>query len=108
MGHFGSRETTATDGRDFSPFYWRAPISDYGTDFFNYPWWGQMFSDIDFWQRWIDRYEDLRMGLLSTNRIYADIDALVAQVRQEEPREIARWACWPPAPPATLPSALNS
>ncbi len=85
------RSQGSTDGRDFSPFYWRAPIPDYGTDFFNYPWWGQMFTDIDFWQKWIDRYEDLRTGLLSTNHIYADIDALVAQVRQEEPREIARW-----------------
>jgi len=86
------RSQGSTDGRDFSPFYWRAPIPDYGTDFFNYPWWGQMFTDIDFWQKWIDRYEDLRSSTLSTNHIYADIDALVAQVRQEEPREIARWS----------------
>jgi hypothetical protein len=53
-----------------------------------------MFTDIDFWQKWIDRYEDLRTGLLSTNHIYADIDALVSQVAQEEPREIARWPGW--------------
>jgi hypothetical protein len=85
------RSQGSTDGRDFSPFYWRAPIPDYGTDYFNYPWWGQMFTDIDFWQKWIDRYEDLRTSLFSTNHIYADIDALVAQVRKEEPREIARW-----------------
>jgi hypothetical protein len=50
-----------------------------------------LFTDIDFWQKWIDRYEDLRTGLLSTNHIYADIDGLVAQVRQEQPREAARW-----------------
>jgi len=85
------RSQGSTDGRDFSPFYWRAPIPDYGTDYFNYPWWGQMFTDIDFWQKWIDRYEDLRTSLFSTNHIYADIDALVAQVRKEEPREIGRW-----------------
>ncbi|MGA3142742.1 MAG: CotH kinase family protein [Verrucomicrobiota bacterium] len=85
------RSQGSTDGRDFSPLYWRAPIPDYGTDFFNYPWWGRMFTDIDFWQAWIDRYEDLRAGVLSTNHIYADIDALVAQVQAEEPREIARW-----------------
>ena len=40
-----------------------------------------MFTDIDFWQAWIDRYQDLRATLLSTNHIYADIDSLVAQVR---------------------------
>jgi hypothetical protein len=85
------RSQGSTDGRDFSPLYWRAPIPDYGTDFFNYSWWGRMFTDIDFWQAWIDRYESLRLTTLSTNHIYADIDALVAQVQQEEPREAARW-----------------
>ena len=72
------RSQGSTDGRDFSPFYWRATTQDLGTDFFNYTWWGQMFTDMDFWQKWIDRYEDLRTGLLSTNHIYADIDALVS------------------------------
>jgi CotH kinase protein/Chitobiase/beta-hexosaminidase C-terminal domain/Lamin Tail Domain/Immunoglobulin domain/Fn3 associated len=85
------RSQGSTDGRDFSPRFWRAPIPDYGTDYFNYPWWGRMFTDIDFWQSWIDRYEDLRAGILSTNHIFADIDALVAQVQSEEPREAARW-----------------
>ena len=88
------RSQGSTDGRDFSPFSWRATTQDLGTDFFNYTWWGQMFTDIDFWQKWIDRYEDLRTGLLSTNHIYADIDGLVSQVAQEEPREIARWPGW--------------
>jgi hypothetical protein len=50
-----------------------------------------MFTDIDFWQAWIDRYEDLRGGVLSTNHIYANVDALVAQVQAEQPREAARW-----------------
>jgi hypothetical protein len=85
------RSQGSTDGRDFSPLYWRAPIPDYGSDYFNYIWWGRMFTDIDFWQAWIDRYEDLRGGVLSTNHIYANIDALVAQVQAEQPREAARW-----------------
>jgi hypothetical protein len=85
------RSQGSTDGRDFSPLYWRSPIPDYGTDYFNYVWWGRMFTDIDFWQAWIDRYEALRQTILSTNHIYADVDALVAQVQQEEPREAARW-----------------
>ncbi len=85
------RSQGSTDGRDFSPLYWRSPVPDYGTDYFNYPWWGRMFTDIDFFQAWIDRYEDLRETTLSTNHIYADIDALVAQVQHEEPREAARW-----------------
>jgi hypothetical protein len=88
------RSQGSTDGRDFDPFVWRALTGDMGTDFFNYTWWGQMFEDPDFWQKWIDRYESLRQGMLSTNHIYASIDALVAQVRNEEPREIARWPGW--------------
>jgi hypothetical protein len=84
------RSQGSTDGRDFNPLSWFAPNVTYGAPFY-YTWWNRLFTDIDFWQKWIDRYEDLRTGLLSTNHIYADIDALVAQVRQEEPREIARW-----------------
>ncbi len=86
------RTQGSTDGRDFSPFYWRAPNGDGGTDFFNYPWWGRMFTDINFWQAWIDRYQVLRDGALSTTNIYADIDALTAQVKQQQPREVARWS----------------
>lgn len=85
------RSQGSTDGRDFDPLTWRALTGDGGTDFFNYSWWGQMFTDVDFWQAWIDRYEVLRETVLSTNNIFANIDALVAQVQQEEPREIARW-----------------
>jgi len=85
------RSQGSTDGRDFSPFYWRSPTGDGGTDYFNYTWWGRMFTDANFWQAWIDRYENLRETTLSTNHIYADIDALVAQVQAEEPREAARW-----------------
>ncbi len=64
---------------------------DGGTDYFNYTWWGRMFTDIEFWQAWIDRYEDLRETVLSTNHIYTTIDALAAQVQHEQPREAARW-----------------
>ena len=85
------RTQGSTDGRDFNPRLWRATTGDLGTDFFNYPWWGRMFTDMDFWQQWIDRYQTLRDGVLSTNHIFAAIDALASQVRQQQPREIARW-----------------
>ncbi len=89
------RSQGSTDGRDFSPLIWRSLVYDYGTDFFNYPWWGRMFTDIDFWQQWIDRYQELRTGPFSTDHIFADIDALADQVRQAEPREALRWS-WRP------------
>jgi hypothetical protein len=86
------RTQGSTDGRDFNPRVWRSTVADLGTDFFNYPWWGRMFTDINFWQAWIDRYQDLRQGVLSTNNIFSDIDALVAQVQPQQPREAARWS----------------
>jgi hypothetical protein len=87
------RSQGSTDTRDFAPRTWRATTwnYDYGTDFFNYTWWGRLFTDIDFWQQWIDRYQNLRTGALATNHLFGDIDALVAEVRQEQPREVARW-----------------
>lgn len=85
------RSQGSTDGRDFNPRVWRAATDDLGTDFFNYTWWGRMFTDIDFWQQWIDRYQILRTDVLSTNHIYAAIDALADQVRRQQPREAARW-----------------
>ena len=95
--HFGpiwdfDRSQGSTDGRDFNPRTWRSNSPDYGTDIFNYPWWGRMFTDIDFWQAWIDEYQNLRTGIFSTNHIFSAIDSLAAQVRHEQPREIARWS----------------
>lgn len=85
------RSQGSVDGRDFNPRVWRSTTGDLGTDFFNYTWWGRMFTDVDFWQAWIDRYQDLRQGLLSTNHIFSVIDTMAAQVQQQQPREAARW-----------------
>jgi len=81
------RSQGSKDNYDFNPNVWAQPV----TDMFRKYWWARIFSDIDFWQAWIDRYEDLRETVLSTNHIYATIDTFAAQVKQEEPREVARW-----------------
>jgi hypothetical protein len=72
---------------DFNPQIWAQSV----TDMFRKYWWARIFSDLEFWQAWIDRYEDLRDTTLSTNHIYATIDTFAAQVQQEEPREVTRW-----------------
>jgi CotH protein/chitobiase/beta-hexosaminidase-like protein/lamin tail-like protein/Ig-like domain-containing protein len=74
-------------GPDFNPNVW----GQEGTDMFRKYWWGRVFTDIDFWQAWIDRYEDLRETTFSTNHIYSVIDTFAAQVRGEDDREVARW-----------------
>ena len=86
------RTQGSTDGRDFNPRIWRSPVSDYGTDFFNFsPWWYQLFKSPDFWQRWIDRYQELRQTVYSQSNVERTIDEVAAQVREAQPRERARW-----------------
>ncbi|MGE5612204.1 MAG: CotH kinase family protein, partial [Bacillota bacterium] len=52
--------------------WYYSQLSDY-----DYPYWRRLFQDPDFQQRWIDRWQELRRDAFSTNRIMADIDALV-------------------------------
>ncbi len=87
------RALNSTDGRDANPRVWRSQVSDRGTDFFNYPWWGRMFQDPDFWQAWIDRYQELRrdQGAFSTDHLFALVDQMTGELRSAQPREVARW-----------------
>jgi hypothetical protein len=85
------------DERSFNPRSWRGINYDDSTDFFNASiyynnaWYGRMFRDVDFWQRYIDRYQELRRDLWSTNRLFALVDQFANQVRAAQPREVARW-----------------
>src|SRR2546426_1966942 len=54
-----------------------------------------LFNDIDFWQKWIDRWQDFRLGQFSLTNMNALIDSLANTVRQEQPREQARWGVAP-------------
>ncbi len=94
--HFGplwdfDRALNSTDGRDSNPRVWRSTSGDRGTDFFNYPWWDRLFSDPDFFQAYIDRYQELRRNQFSTTNLARLTDELANQVRHAQPREQARW-----------------
>ena len=98
--HFGplwdfDRALGSTDGRDSNPRVWRSTTSDGGTDFFNYTWWDRVFRDPDFFQDYIDRYQELRRDQFSTTNLWRLIDDLAAQVRSAQPREAARWGVGP-------------
>jgi hypothetical protein len=71
----------------FNPNSWSEPP----VDLFRKYWWGRILSDPDFWQAWIDRYQDLRETTLSTNHIYGLIDGFAAEVAPQDDREAARW-----------------
>ncbi len=94
--HFGplwdfDRALCSTDGRDAEADTWRSTVGDMGTDFFNYPWWDRLFSDPDFFQAYIDRYQDLRRSHFSLTNLTRLVDDLTGQVRKAQPREYARW-----------------
>jgi hypothetical protein len=88
-----------SDYRCFNPRLWYVQATgDQGTDYFGDPalegvrWWQRLFTDPDFWQRWIDRWTDLRRTTLSTNSIFSVITNLSSQLTQAQPREASRWA----------------
>lgn len=68
-----------------------------GTNFFTYPWYVEMFRDPNFWQQWIDRYEELRRDVFSTANIHAQIDDFASQLNPGDAastpakRSVARW-----------------
>jgi len=47
---------------------------------YNYDWWGRLFEDPDFVQRYIDRRHELRQGPMSLENMHAIIDAQAAQL----------------------------
>ena len=56
------------------------------------PWWLRFEQDPDWWQQFIDRWTDLRDGLLSDTAVNSQIDSMVAPLAQEAAaRHFARW-----------------
>jgi hypothetical protein len=84
------RSINSTDGRDDSPNTWNGTGD--GTDYFNYPWWGRLFQDPEFWMRWTDRWYELRRGPLGTPRMDAVTDIMAAQINEAQVRNFQRWS----------------
>ncbi|MDA7632632.1 CotH kinase family protein [bacterium] len=85
------RALGSTDGRDSNPNTWRSRSGDRGTDFFNYPWWNRMFRDIDFFQKYIDRFQSLRVEELSDVHLNGLVDAMADELREAQKRNLDRW-----------------
>jgi hypothetical protein len=94
-----SAGTSRGDTRPWNPRSWLGIGADGGTDFFNNvaragfsnPWYGRMFLDPDFFQGYIDRYQELRKTYFDTNYIAALIDRYGAELREAQAREEVRW-----------------
>jgi len=89
------RAMGSTDGRDFNPTKFGRISSDWSADFFKDAWWKRMFTDPDFWQAWIDRYQEFREGPLRTENIMEGIGRMFDELREAEPRERVRWRRYP-------------
>ncbi len=78
----------STDGRDDNPLKW---FDGGGTSFFTYPWWGDLFNDPGFWQRYIDRWQEFRKDVFSREGIDDLIDELAAEVEESSERNFEQW-----------------
>jgi hypothetical protein len=88
------RSLESTDVRDNNFNTWRGENvvgGDMGTDFFHYTWYVDMFRDENFWQRWIDRYDELRRGALSDGNVEITVNAQAEVLTEAAPRNFARW-----------------
>ncbi|MHC4461592.1 MAG: lamin tail domain-containing protein [Planctomycetota bacterium] len=62
------------------------------TDYFNWnDWWYRLFEDSNFWQKYIDRWYELRKGPFSTENINSTIDTLADEIREAQARHYAKW-----------------
>ncbi len=96
----GGTTTPQGDNRCFSPRFWRLPANDTGTDngtdFFGVSnvgvsWFERLFRDVDFWQKFIDRYQALRTNEYSATSILNMIDGYYREIKEAQVREQNRW-----------------
>ena len=83
------RALGSTDGRDDNPRQWNTG------PFFSGAWWPRMFSDVDFWQQWVDRWQELRRTHFSVTNLHGLVDRLTGELREAQPREYKRWSFQP-------------
>lgn len=79
------RALGSTDGRDENPRMW-----DTGP-YFSGVWWPRLFTDLDFWQLWIDRWQELGQNHFSVTNLHWLIDQLADELRDAQPRQYRRW-----------------
>jgi hypothetical protein len=80
-----------SDGRAADPTGWYAAHLSETVDFFTYDYWGRLFEDPDFMQKWIDRWQDLRRSEFSDAGLQSRIDAMAAQLQESQVRNQQRW-----------------
>ncbi|NQU22101.1 MAG: CotH kinase family protein [Candidatus Nealsonbacteria bacterium] len=75
------------DSRALNPIGWNTN----DIDFFNYSWFNRLFQDIDFQQRYTDKWQAWRQGAFSTANMDAIIDSMAAQLQEAQVRNFQKW-----------------
>ena len=89
------RAMDSTDSRDNNPESWHGTGD--GTDYLNYVWWNRLFDDVNFWQKYIDRWYQLRHdGPFSSEQMNATIDAMADEINEAQVRNYAKWSGYGP------------
>jgi hypothetical protein len=88
------RSLDSADGRDNNPESWHGTGD--GTDYLNYIWWDRLFDDPDFWQKYADRWFELRRGPFSTENINALVDSMADELNEAQVRNFNKWRNAPP------------
>lgn len=57
----------------------------------DYPWYGRLFQDPEFQQRYVDRWTELRQTVFATEKLMADVDAYATLLDEAQVRNFQRW-----------------
>jgi len=69
------------------PTGWYYPLISEG----DYPWWRRLFEDPAFYQRYADRWFELRKNRFATDQLLQDIDGTAALLNEAQVRNFERW-----------------
>lgn len=88
------RSVNSTDGRDNDPTNWNGTGD--GTNYLTFAWWEKLFTDVEFKQTYVDRWQKLRKGALSTANVNSVLDGYLAEFKSGDTnnpaaRDYARW-----------------
>jgi hypothetical protein len=86
------RTAGGNDIRALDPLRWDATnLTSDTTPAFSWAWYGGMFRDADFRDRYFTRLSELLEGELSLERIHAEIDDLAQTIGEAGDRNAAKW-----------------
>ncbi len=86
----GLASTTQHEGQN-PVDWWRPPVPQRTGLNPWYGWWSRLLEDLDYAQRWCDRWAMLRKGGLSTAQVAADFDHVIELLSEVEVRNSQRW-----------------